>query len=246
MIEQRGSSVATISPTTVAPIQEIGHIKIEDKYQSFVDMAPYSQLSLYLPFHGFVDLDINIFSGHSIYVKGIYDHLTGTLQYFLYCDNTWLVNSFTVKMAVDIPMSLQTKNDRDSAIFSNVMNSVSGMMGAGLTLGTGNPIGLVAGANAFNSGVNSAPMNVRGTVGESGAFYAPPQCAIILRRPTISKPDQNTWEKNVGQMCGKGHQLSRLSGLTICYQPRINFANSIPLQSEIEEIYQILTEGVIL
>lgn len=251
MIEKAGA-VTTIDQTHPPNVINIGSIDVPTKYNSFVDLAPYSQLSLYLPFYGFVDLDINIFTpikaneSRSLDVKAVYDYLSGTIQYFIYCDNKYLINSYLAKIAVDIPLTLQTKNDRDSAIFSNVTNALSGLVGAGVTMASGNPLGLLVGAGAMNSGVNSAPMRVCGTVGETGALYAPPKCSIILRRPTISKPDN--WARIVGQMCGKDYTLSNLDGkgFTKCYQPRIDFKNSAPLQTEIDEIYDYLEKGVIL
>lgn len=252
-IEKNGA-VDTLSKLGKPSVESIGNIHIPNKYKSFVDMSPYSQLSIYLPYHGFLDLDINIFSGHDLYVKAIYDYMSGTIQYLIYYDNQFLVNTIVCKMAMDIPISLQTKNDRDSAVFQNVSNVVGGLMGAGLSIGTGNPMGLLVGANALNSGVASAPLNVKGNVGEQGAFYAPPQCAIILRRPTISKPSQDIWKSKVGQICGKSYTLSNLSGYTTVYNPQITFngnknADGVtirPLQSEVEEIYSALEKGVII
>lgn len=251
---EKSGAVDIISKQGKAIVRDIGHIRIPNKYNSFVDLAPYSQLSLYLPYHGFLDLDITFLSGHDLYVKAIYDFISGTIQYLLYYDNQFLINTIVAKMAMDIPISLQTKNDRDSAIFSNVSNAVSGLLGAGLAIGSGNPIGLVVGANAFNSGMSSAPLNVKGNVGEQGAFYAPPQCAIILRRPTISKPSQDIWKSKVGQICGKSYTLANLKGFTTVYNPQINFKGNKnsddvvmkPLESEIQEIYSLLEKGVIL
>lgn len=251
---EKAGQYNTISKTAKPIVRDVGHIHIPDRYNSFVDLSPYSQLSVYLPFHGFIDLDINIFSGHDIYVKAIYDFMSGTIQYLIYYDNQFLVTTLVCKMAVDIPISLQTKNDRDSAVFQNVSNVVGGLMGAGLSIGTGNPMGLLVGANALNSGVASAPLNVKGNVGETGAFYAPPQCAIILRRPTISKPSQDIWKSKVGQICGKTYTLGNLDGFTTVYNPQISFkgnknADGVtmkPLESEIREIYSALEKGVIL
>lgn len=255
MIEKSGT-VDTISQASPPMIRDIGHVHISKKYKSFCDLAPYTQLSLYLPFHGFVDLDIDILMGHDLYVKGIYDYLTGTLQYLLYYDNEMLINSFIVKLAVDIPITLQTKNDRDSTVFQNVSSTVSGLLGAGAGIVSGNPIGMAIGVTqgvgALNSANASAPLNVRGTVGESGALYAPPQCAIILRRPTIQSSDKgsslSTWKKNIGQLCGYGYTLTGLrgKGFTAVHSPRINFTKTIPLQSEVDEIYEYLEKGVIL
>lgn len=265
MIEKSGG-VTTINTAldtdgkSPMKVRDIGHIRVPRKYKSFCDLAPYTQLSIYLPFYGFMDLDIDLFMGHDIYVKGLYDYLTGTIQYFIYYDNQMLVNTVVAKMAVDIPITLQTKNDRDSAVFQNVSSVVGGLIGAGAGIASGNPIGMALGVTqgvgAINSGNASAPLNVKGTVGETGAFYAPPKCYMILRRPTIQPSDSSkstglgltTWAKNVGQLCGYGYKLENLNGegFTVCHTPRIEFKKTAPLQSEIDEIYDYLEKGVIL
>ena len=244
MIEKSGN-VPTISKSA-SPIREIGHIRVPKEYNSFASYSPYSECMLYLPYYGFMSIDMDMFTGHDIYIKAIYDHLTGTIQYLIYYENQYLVNSVVAKMAVDIPITLQSKNDRDSAIFSNVSNAVAGLIGAGVSMGTGNPLGLVVGANALNSGIHSAPLTVKGVVGESGAFYAPSHCKLITQFPIEAKP--KSFNEFVGKLVNKTMVLksSELSGYTECYNPRITFNNTIPLLEEEEEIYDYLTKGVIL
>lgn len=256
MIEKSGAvnTLGRNNPT----VRDIGNIKIPDKYDSFLDLSPYSSMSLYLPYHGFIDLDINMFCGHNLYVKAIYDHISGTIQYLLYLDNAFLINTIVAKMAVDIPFTLQSKADRDSAIFNNVTNAVGGLIGAGMSVASGNPIGLVYGAQAINQ-TASAPMKTYGNVGESGAFYAPPKCAIVVRRPTIAKP--RNWSSICGYLSCYTYKLGDLTGFTKCHQPRITFGRAEnsnqgeeagtyytvnPYPEEIHEIYDYLEKGVIL
>lgn len=260
MIEKNGA-VDTLANTSLR-VQDIGHVHVPNKYKSFMDMSPYSQLSLYLPWHGYLDIDVNLFSGHDLYVKALYDYLSGTIQYYVYYDNEVLVNTILCKMAMDIPITLQTKNDRDSAIFSNVSSTIGGLVGAGVGIASGNPIGMVMGVTqgigAMNSGNVSAPMRLMGNVGESGAYLGCQYCTLIIRRPTIQPSDGNsqtavkkgltTWKHNVGMLCGYGYTLSSLEGkgFTTCHTPRIDFKNSVPLQTEVDEIYDYLQKGVIL
>lgn len=265
MIEKAGA-VDTISQTNALRSVDIGHVHIGQKYKSFMDMSPYSQLSLYLPWHGFIDLDMNLFNGHDVYVKALYDYLSGTIQYYVFYDNEVLVNTILCKMAMDIPITLQTKNDRDSAIFNNVSSTIGGLVGAGAGILSGNPLGMTLGVtqgvSAFNSANASAPMRLMGNVGESGAYIGCQNCFVVVRRPTIQPSDGKksdtevatsidrltTWKKNVGMLCGYGYTLSSLSGkgFTVCHSPRINFTNTAPLQSEVDEIYNYLEKGVIL
>lgn len=259
MIEKAGA-VDTISQATALHAVDIGYVHIGTKYKSFMDMSPYSQLSLYLPWHGFIDLDMNLFNGHDVYVKALYDYLSGTIQYYIYYDNELLVNTILCKMAMDIPITLQTKNDRDSAIFNNVSSTIGGLVGAGAGIISGNPIGMALGVTqgvgAFNSANASAPMRLMGNVGESGAYIGFQNCFVVVRRPTIQPSDGNsatmkglsTWKKNVGMLCGYGYTLSDLSGqgFTVCHSPRIDFTSTTPLQTEVDEIYDYLEKGVIL
>lgn len=265
MIEKAGA-YDTISQVNALRSVDIGHIHISQKYKSFMDMSPYSQLSLYLPWHGFIDLDMNLFNGHDVYVKALYDYLSGTIQYYIFYDNEVLVNTILCKMAMDIPITLQTKNDRDSAIFNNVSSTIGGLVGAGAGITSGNPIGMTLGitqgVGAFNSANASAPMRLMGNVGESGAFIGCQNCFVVVRRPTIQASDGKknntdvdtsidrltTWKKNVGMLCGYGYTLSSLTGkgFTVCHTPRIDFTNTAPLQSEVDEIYNYLEKGVIL
>jgi hypothetical protein len=266
MIEKAGA-VKIIDQEYPMIAHDIGNIHISQKYKSFMDLSPYSQLSLYLPFHGFIDLDINLFCGHDLYVKALYDYMSGTIQYYIYYDNKIPVNTVLCKMAMDIPITLQTKNDRDSAIFNNVSSTIGGLVGAGVGIASGNPIGMVMGVTqgigAFNSANASAPMRLMGNVGESGAYLGPQNCYIVIRRPTIQASngkDKNTqvqmsatknlktWRQNVGHLCGYGYKLNDLSGkgFTVCQSPRINFTSTTPLQTEVDEIYDYLSKGVIL
>lgn len=231
-----------------ATIEDIGHYHFSDKYTSykFLNYEPYSDIKLYLPYHGIVDLDVGVYQGHDLYVKAVYDYLSGTITYMLYCDNTWLTNTFTAKMCVDLNISLQSKNERDNAIYGNVTNAVAGIMGAGSTLATGNPIGLAIGANAIVQQGQSAPYKVMASVGEDGAFYAPQKCAVLIRRPKVSRPD--TYRDNIGRQAFESRKLSTLKGkgFTTVINPCLEFSELKPLPEEIDELNELLENGVFL
>lgn len=231
-----------------ATIEDIGHWHFSDKFTSykFLNYEPYSDFKLYLPYHGIVDIDVGIYQGHDLYVKAVYDYLSGTITYMLYCDNTWLTNTFTAKMCVDLNISLQSKNERDNAIYSNVSSTVAGLMGAGSTLATGNPMGLAVGANALVKQGSSAPYKVMASAGEDGAFYTPQKCAILVRRPRIRQPD--TYKQHIGKQTFGSYTLAQLKGkgFTTVINPKLTFTETQPLQEEIDEINDLLSSGVYL
>lgn len=230
------------------PIVHIGSYNFGNKFNTFkfLNYSPYSDFKLYLPYHGIVDIDVSVFQGHSLDVYAVYDYMTGTITYMIYSDNTWLVNTYTAKMAVDLSVSLQTKNDRDSAIFGNVSNAVAGVMSAGASVASGNPIGLVMGAQAIAQQTHSAPFKAMGQVGEMGAFYTPQRCKVLIRRPVPTTP--STYNQNVGRQAYYSTTLAKLKGkgYTKCINPRLKFTKTIPLADEEEKINQLLSEGVYL
>lgn len=223
----------------------------------FHNYTPYANLSLYLPFHGFIDLDNDLFMEQTLTVKCLYDILTGTIQYDIFCNET-LVTSIPCKMAVDIPITLQSKGDRDSAIFQNVGSVIGNIASSVAGVATGNPIGLTMGISNLgqavgNVGSQSAPMRVIGSEQETGAFFAPNKCAIYIRRPVYNRPQ--LYKSRVGYPCNKSYSIGHddITGYLQVYNPVINFKGNAnnegntmrPTQEEIEEIYSMLREGVI-
>lgn len=240
--------------------REIGHIKIPKTFDTYLDLSPYSQLSLYLPFYGFVDLDVDMFTGHDLYVKAIYDILSGTIVYYIYYDNTALINYYMAKLSVDVPITLQSAYDRDRTIQQNLTESIVNGGSFMASLVGGNPIGMTLSAGSLVSSPSaSAPLITRGYGAEQGILFTPSKCAIYLRRPVTTKKGRS-YAKTVGNLWCKTYTLSKLSGFTICQNPHITFRGNtyvteegettdkklLPLAEEIEEIYDYLTKGVIL
>ena len=234
----------------------LGTIDIAQRYNAFTDFSPYSELMLYLPFHGWITLDVDLFMKNKCRVKCIYDHVSGTIQYGVYVvqgEDEFLVNTCVAKMAVDIPITLQSKIERDSAIFQNVTNAFGSLVGGGASIATGNPIGLVMATSGIAGGGSmSAPFKINGSVGESGSFFMPNKCCIYIKRPSYNRP--SGYAEHVGYPSNQSGKLSRFKGYTTVYNPQITFTGNTnadnvtikPLQSEIDEIYTALEKGVIL
>lgn len=240
----------------------IGSIDIPNKFNNYkyLNLSPYSQLSLYLPFYGFADLDIDMFTGHKLTVYAVYDILSGSIVYYVYYDDTALVNYYMAKISVDVPITLQTAYDRDRAMNQNITESIVNGGSLLTSIVGGNPIGMtLAAGNLASAPSASAPMLVKGYGSEQGILFTPSKCAIYLRRPTTVKKG-SAFKSTVGNLWCRTARLSNLSGFTQCQNPHITFRGNtyvteegettdkklLPLAEEIEEIYDYLTKGVIL
>jgi len=260
---EKTEQVRTINKT-VAPVRDItpNDITISElpDFKGFINFSPYCEISLYLPFYGYLTLDADLLMQNKLRIKATYDILSGTIQYYIFrvsskTGDATMINTVTGKMAVDIPISLQTKNERDSMIFNNVASATANLIGAGASAVAGNPIGMVMSTSAI-AGQQSqgAPMRVMGTIGESGAFYDHGYCAIFIKRPATNYPPQ--YARRVGYPYNGARKLEKTHGFVQCFNPYVEFThmtvneNDIqppkPTAEEIETIYNALTEGVIL
>ena len=225
---------------------EIGTYTINEHFKSFCDYAPYTQIRLYLPLFGWLDLDTNLVMGTKLKVKGAFDIMSSTLQYYIFANNT-LINTVNANIDCEIPFTLQAFNDRQRAIVNNVANATNGILG--MAQNTKNPIGM---ANSFLeteqalTNVEGAHLSTYGTAGQTGALYTFPKCVIYIQRPSYNRP--KNYGKHVGYPCNKQYTLSNISGFTQCSNPQIDFTyeDTKPLQSEVDEIYSMLERGVIL
>lgn len=260
---EKTEQVRTINKT-VAPVRNItpNDVDISELpgFKGFINFSPYCEISLYLPFYGYLSMDADLLMQNKLRIKATYDILSGTIQYYIFrvsskTGDATMINTVTGKMAVDIPISLQTKNERDSMIFNNVASATANLIGAGASAVAGNPIGMVMSTSAI-AGQQSqgAPMRVMGTIGESGAFYDHGHCAIFIKRPATNYPPQ--YARRVGYPYNGARKLEKTHGFVQCFNPYVEFTHMTvndsdiqppkPTAEEIETIYNALTEGVIL
>ena len=249
---QKDEQVLTINKS-VPQLRRLGTFDVKEKFKAFTDYSPYTNIMLWLPFHGFIDLDIDMTQDSKIAVECAYDLLSGTIQYFIKRGgyNGAIINSCISKIAVDIPITLQTKNQRDSTIFQNVANATANLIGAGVSLGAGNPIGLTMAMSGFaGTQTQGAPLSLKGTIGESGSFYQPQQVYVYIKHPSYNRPT-NSYANHVGYPCNGSYKISDGIGFIQVYNPHITFNKTKnsdnlivkPYQSEIDEIYSILEKG---
>lgn len=138
--------------------KEFSHIDILPHFSDFRDYAPYTTMSLYVPFCGTVDLDPALFIGHTLTVRLFIDYLTGNCTAAIMRDDT-VVDTVSGSCGVSIPLTALNTGNYQNAIKSaeialkqaeiNRKTAWLGAMGAlGTTIGgaaMGNPMALGAG-----------------------------------------------------------------------------------------------------
>lgn len=224
---------------------DCGTINIEPKWGAYLDYAPYSKLTLYLPYIGFVPISPDDCMGGSINVKYHVDVLSGACCVYVYCTSnrgadSHVLYSYTGACACDCPV---TEGQYTNAILGilNIAGSVAGAISGAMT---GNAGGITGGIeSAANAALSMAKPDISrsGSFGGSAGLMGIQYPYLVLTVPRMCTPgDQQKQEgypsfvtKTLGQLAGYNQvQIKRLEGMTCT-------------ANETKEILALLEGGVI-
>ena len=220
-----GSKVASNFSTL-----NVGQIALPTKYNSFLDFAPYTKVTIYLPYIGFKEIDATIAIGKTLKVAYVADVITGgcIAQIFI---NGVRFYEFSGEMGVDIPITASNRAQVEASYISNAV-------GMGASLASGNITGAVdsvlASATAkYNYSSTDTPNpNCVASVNRT--------CYVIIERPTYQELSQFNHTK--GKMCNLSKTIGSLNGFTIC-DANIDLKGITATEQEKQEISSILSSG---
>ena len=208
----------------------VGQIALPTKYNSFLDFAPYTKVTIYLPYIGFKEIDATIAIGKTLKVAYVADVITGgcIAQIFI---NGVRFYEFSGEMGVDIPITASNRAQVEASYISNAV-------GMGASLASGNITGAVdsvlASATAkYNYSSTDTPNpNCVASVNRT--------CYVIIERPTYQELTQFNHTK--GKMCNLSKTIGSLKGFTIC-DANIDLKGITATEQEKQEISSILSSG---
>lgn len=219
---------------------------------TFLDYAPYSKFSLYLPYVGFVDVDPNDFVGHTMGVKYHGDVVSGAVVAYVTKDGS-VMYQYSGNCAVNIPLS----SDNWGATFSAAVGVAASIitpaaLPAALKEGS---IGTSIEGSAAKRGIASTVASVAsnpsllspsirhsGTVaGTAGAMGV--QVPFVIRE-AVSFHSTRKFNTLNGYPSYYYRKLSEVSGFTSVIGVHIEGCKGTA--EEIAEIEELLIGGVIL
>lgn len=208
----------------------IGSITIPTKYNSFLDFAPYTKLTIYLPYIGFKELDVTLLMGKTITIKYVVDVITGGCLAEIYVSSTRMYE-FSGQVGVDIPITASNRAQVEGAYISNAV-------GMGASLASGNIQGvassLVSGAMTKYSYSSTDKPNANCVASANRT------CFVIIDRPTYQ--NLKSFNHTKGRMCNLSKKIGNLKGFTIC-DKNIDLSGIVATEAEKEELTNILSSG---
>ena len=170
---------------------DCGSINMDDAFGSYLSYAPYTKVSLYLPYIGTVELSTDDVIGKTISLKYHVDCLSCSCVAYLKC-GTSVLYQFTGACGYSIPVN---GNDFRSTIGS-IVSIAASIGGAVATGGMTAPLtgAKVAAGFASGAGIASNVMNAKpeihrsGAIGSSAGIMGLQKPYLIVEYPNPCKP----------------------------------------------------------
>ena len=239
-------------PDTATAYHFAGKYLLEPYYNSYLDYAPYTSVSIYIPYIGIRPLDVSRITGHTLILAYSFDFNTRQITAHLGLDGNMTsaggtlgnaLDSFTGAFGVSFPFS----GTQNNAIALNVLqHSVGAISSFGAMVGgvaTGNIAAVAAGAiaavNDFQKG-NLSP-ETYGNLTPIAGLYNPQQPYLIINRPITAEPEG--FKSKQGYASCYSGTVGEFSGFLQCAAVDVPSADTMTV-AEQTEIEQLLLGGI--
>lgn len=206
---------------------------------TFLDYAPYSKFSIYLPYIGVKEVDANDFVGHTISVMYRGDVVTGGVTAYILKDGS-VMYQYSGCCALNVPLTA----DGWGSTIAGAVQIATSIVAGGIT---GGAAGVAAGAAKGAASVAANPSLLSPQVMRSGAVSGGAGC-MGVQYPFVIR-EAVRFHSTAGFNTISGYpsyyfkSLSSVHGFTTCLDVHLN---NIPgTQGEIAEIEKMLKEGVV-
>lgn len=234
----------------VKPSVNLGTFAISSKYAySYLDYAPYTKITLWLPYIAFVELDVNEVMGHVLTVDYAVDLNTGEVTASISRVDTptpYVIKTETGKIGIDVPLGSTNAREIQKQLFTATLGIGSSIVSMGTSEKGFTSGGIVgAGLKTTASMFNALQQHYhRGNGSLQGMNNLPlPQSIYIIyeRNNLIYSPIQVK-----GKPLQEQRELNEIHGYTEIgkFWEVMNLGSAT--RDEVEEIKNILQSGVYL
>ena len=204
---------------------------------NFLDYSPYTEIKLYIPFCGIVELPPNLFINSTVSVDMIVDIISGSCKGIVMCNNTFYT-SINGSLMCSLPLSLEQCATKSLSIINSANSIISGIIFGNKNYSALNAVTTLGEAMIENN--NIAPSHISGNMDSVVNFYNPQCCILFMTYPQVNMGDIG---KTHGKVCNYQDTLNNCHGYTVVSNPHLEIKCT---NTEKEEITKLLEQGVIL
>lgn len=226
------------------------------KIESFNDLEPYTKYEIYVPYKGFISIDLSTNSDNHITIFYSIDYDSGQSSYLLYNEEKELIIDegscqLGYRLSLDSTNALEIQNQKNSLAISTTMSTLTSLLTIVGGVASQNPLivagGVLSGVNAITGAVSKGlqlydlgATDIKNN-SEAIAMYT----KIYCRKTTAIKVNDTGYASLYGKPLNEYKKLDDLTGMTIIDDEHLeNFGSA--LGSENEEIKVIFKTGIIL
>jgi len=228
----------------------LGSFDVPHFNNNYLDYAPYTDITVYIPLCGEIPLPTNIVMGNTINCYIITDTITGSATGIVTCfynGKEIQVGTKTGTFTQTMPLSSAELGLKKQAELQAGLAVASSIGAATLGVATGNPLALVGGAMGVIASATNAMLasntnrsQVIGGVSDVINFNMPTQCYIRITSPEIDEP--SNYGHTVGYMLNETMSISECSGFTVCNN--VDTSGLSCNQSAKDRIKRLLETGI--
>lgn len=244
------------------PDATFGPYTIDRKFGDFRDYAPYTRVSIYLPYCGWCDLPSHVV-GKKVSVKYFTDIIAATCKAVVFCNNNIIAEAAGV-IGLDIPFVADNVGAKMQAVTAGMIAALGGGIQLGAGIGTmvstksGNGAkAALSGASQYLSGYSQMAMafnenttEISGKNGDGCCLSGATNIIIKIIRPkkgayTDAPYVPPGYGHNVGFVSQKQVKVSSVSGLLIADNVDTSGISGAT-EAERAEIKRVLETGLIV
>lgn len=225
--------------------------------EDFLDLSSNTEWEIYIPFVGWTQIDARAVYGKEILIYYTVDLDTGLSTVYIYNnDDSQVIWSGTCQLGLKLPLASTNAEELARQKQAMGLNLAVGLVSSMLSMGMATPLGAVGGimmgAKAITSAVNTHNMMIEKAQTSFGssdnALYAPPK--IIVRKVTHKVISQSYVEDvNFNHLYGRPYRrVVKLDDIKGGYYAQIGEVHltgfDTALKSEVDEIDSLLRDGV--
>ncbi len=247
-------SIHVFSENTGSNYFNVAYFSLEKNYNDFRDYSPYTKIELYIPFLGWVNLDVNNCYGIILVTYNV-NFNDGSAQVLVTNETTSkLLYQSTCQLGVKIGFNTTNAAEVQRNSIANAINLTMGLIGGVTGIATANPIGILGGAMSVTKSIaDFAAKEMNNIERASGnvssgynGLYGPNQVRLrVSTYKALFEPTNANFLKYNGGPLYTFKTLSELTGYTEVASIHLE-GFSEALDSEKDEIETLLKQGVIL
>lgn len=220
-------------PSSFNPTKTIGTFKVDKKFNGVLEWLNYHiQVICYLPYIGFIELNIKEIIDKTITLKYIYDVITGVCTACFYANNIEICK-YSGTIAIDIPITASNRAQVESGYIMSALGAVGSLL-------AGNLMG-VAGS-AFGALMNQNHFTTKGSPSPSCDAFDEQKAFIIIDYPVYYPP--TNYAHDYGYPCNLSMKLGNCKGFTKCANVDVDGLSCT--EEERAELKRLLEGGVYL